>query len=139
MSKQDSSSHLPRISNKYYRLWLFWVGIIATIAYRAIVIINHYSDFWVEVAWYIGTIGFIWYFAHRYRVANDREDIIKERGLAEKINGNKPLSKEDRDVLLYILKGLKSSKSQWNYIAIFFFSIVALIYETYVLVIKWLT
>jgi hypothetical protein len=128
----------PHTSNKYYRLWLFWVGIIATIAYRAIIVMNHYSDFWVEVFWYVGTIGFIWYFAHRYRVANDREDIIKERKLVNKIEKNKPLSKDDRDVILYILKGLKSSKSQWNYIAIFVFSIIALIYATYVNIIKFL-
>jgi len=64
-----SKNHL---SHKFYRVWLFWVGVIATIAYRIIVILNYYSQVWVEIAWYIGTIGFIWYFAHRYRVEKRR-------------------------------------------------------------------
>lgn len=131
---------MPRAktSNKSYRVLLFWVGIIATIAYRIIVILNYYSQLWVEIAWYIGTIGFVWYFAHRYRVASKRAKLIKEKKLAYKISNNKRLDKSDRDVLLYIIKGLKSSKAKWNYIAIFFFSIIAFIYATIVNIMRWL-
>ena len=50
---------MPRLNNSVYRIWIFMVGVIATIAYRIVIILNHYSQFWVEVAWYIGTIGFI--------------------------------------------------------------------------------
>lgn len=127
-----------KTSNKYYRIWLFWVGIIATIAYRIIVILNYYSALWVEIAWYIGTIGFCWYFAHRYRVAHKRKKLIERQKLAYKISNNKPLDKADREVILYILKGLRSSKAQWNYIAIFFFSAVAFIYATIVNIMKWI-
>ena len=74
-----------KASKKYYRILLFWVGIIATLAYRIIVILNFYSALWVEIAWYIGTIGFIWYFAHRFRVENHRENLIKKHKLVYKI------------------------------------------------------
>lgn len=117
-----------KISNKNYRLLIFWVGIAATFAYRVIVVLNHYSAFWVEVAWYIGTTGFIWYFAHRFRVENNREKIIAERKLIYKIHRQKNLSEEDREALKYVLKSLRSSKAKWNYVAIFFFSAIALLY-----------
>lgn len=127
-----------KISRKFYRIWLFWVGIIATFAYRIIVILNYYSKLWVEIAWYIGTLGFIWYFAHRYRVEKKREDLISEQKLAEKIEKNKELTDENRKSLVYILNGLKTSKAQWNYVVIFVFSVLALIYATYVNLAKWL-
>lgn len=121
MPKYKTSSH-------FYRELIFWVGIIATIAYRIIVVLNHYSAFWVEIAWYIGTLGFIWYFAHRFRIENKREKLIIEKKLAYKVYHQKELKKEDRDALVYILKGLKSSKARWNYIVIFISSIIALVY-----------
>ncbi len=114
-------------SNKYYRLWLFCVGIIATIAYRVIIILNNVSATSVKVAWYIGTIGFVWYFAHRYRVQNYREGIIRERKLLDKLCQNN-LDKEDCEALHYVVKSLSSSKAKWNYVVIFVFSILALIY-----------
>lgn len=125
-----------KTSHKLYRLLIFWVGIIATIAYRIIVVLNFYSALWVEIAWYIGTIGFIWYFAHRYHIEHKRHELVVQQRLAYKLSHNKPLNQQDRDVLVYIVKSLKSSKAQWNYIAIFAFSIIALIYATYVNIIK---
>ena len=121
----------PRTSNKYYRLLVFWVGIIATIAYRIVVVLNYYSAFWVEVAWYIGTVGFVWYFAHRFRVENNREQLIVKKKLIYKVFHNKRLAEDDRNALVYILKSLRSSKAKWNYIAIFVFSALALLYGIY--------
>ena len=54
------------------RLFFFWTGIIATIAYRIIVVLNMYSPLWVKIAWYIGTVGFVFYFWHRYKIAQKR-------------------------------------------------------------------
>lgn len=127
-----------KTSNKNYRLLVFWVGIAATFAYRVIVVLNYYSSFWVEIVWYVGTIGFIWYFAHRFRVENNREKIIAERKLLYKIHRQKNLSEEDREALKYVLKSLRSSKAKWNYIAIFIFSAAALIYGIIADIIKWL-
>lgn len=122
----------PHTSNKYYRLLIFWIGIIATVAYRIIVVLNYYNPLWVQIAWYIGTIGFVWYFAHRFRVENKRAKLIKAKNLTAKIYSHKPLSDSDRNALIYVLKSLQSSKAKWNYIAIFFFSAIALIYGFYI-------
>lgn len=128
----------PRLSGRIYRDLLFWVGVVATFSYRIIVILNYYSKVWVEIAWYIGTIGFIWYFAHRYRVENKRDTLIEDKRLADKIKGCKELAADDRNALTYILKGVETSKAKWNYIVIFAFSVIALIYATYNNIIKWL-
>ncbi len=127
-----------KTSKHFYRLLVFWVGIIATFAYRIIVILNQYSKAWVEIAWYIGTIGFIWYFAHRYRVENKREKLIVEKKLGYKIHHKKKLSDEDRAALVYILRALRSSKARWNYIVIFVFSVLALVYAVVNDVLMWL-
>ena len=115
-------------SNKYYRLWLFWVGIIATLAYRIIIILNNISSLAVKISWYVGTIGFVWYFAHRYRVQNFHGNLIKEKELVEKIETGRGLSEDDCNALVYVLKSLKSTKAKWNYIAIFILSGIALVY-----------
>ena len=68
-----------QLSHNFYRTLLFWVGITATFSYRIIIILNNYSSAWVEIAWYAGTIGFIWFFAHRYRVENKRDKLVEDK------------------------------------------------------------
>jgi hypothetical protein len=123
---------MARLSSSYYRVWIFIVGVIATIAYRAVVIVNHYSAFWVEVIWYIGTIGFIWYFGHRYNVENRRDKLIEKLELIKKVDSNRSFNAEDKNALLYVLKSLETSLAKWNYIAIFVFSGLAMAYAIYV-------
>ena len=132
------SSEPARLSRQLYRNLVFVVGIIATFAYRIIVVLNYYSQLWVEISWYIGTLGFIWYFAHRYRVENKRDKLVEEKQLAEKIVAQGELSAADRESLAYILNGLKTSKAKWNYIFIFIFSVLALIYGIYNHLTLWL-
>jgi hypothetical protein len=121
---------MPKMSSSFYRILIFVVGVIATIAYRLVVVLNHYSQFWVEVIWYIGTVGFIWYFGHRYRVEVKRDRIIEKLHLIEKTERGE-YSAEDKEAVLYILKGLDSSLAKWNYIAIFVLSFMAMGYAIY--------
>ena len=122
---------MKKLGHRYYRNILFAVGIIATIAYRIIIVLNYYSPMWVEIAWYIGTIGFVWYFIHRYNVENRRDNLIEKLELAKKIEKKEELNEEERQATVYILKGLKTSLAKWNYIAIFVLSALALIYAVY--------
>lgn len=122
---------MPKLSHNLYRIWLFALAIIATIAYRIIIVLNYYDPLWVQIAWYIGTIGFVWYFAHRYRVENKRDKLITDLKLVEKVEREEPLNKDEKASLVYILKALKTSLSKWNYIVIFFLSAIALIYAIY--------
>ncbi len=123
-------SYKQKLNPIFYRNLLFLVGVTATIAYRSIVILNKYSNLAVDVAWYIGTLGFIWYFAHRYRVEQKRDKMIEERKLRGKIK-ECSMNEEDKQAIEYILKGLDTSKAKWNYSAIFFFSILALVYDVF--------
>lgn len=122
---------MPKLSSNLYRRWMFILGILATVAYRIIVVLNHYSPLLVQIAWYTGTIGFVWYFSHRFKVENRRDKIITENNLVQKIEKAENLSSQDRELLAYILRGLQTSLSKWNYIAIFIISALALVYGIY--------
>lgn len=123
---------MPNLHSPVYRIWIFLVGVIATIAYRLVIVLNHYSQFWVEVLWYIGTIGFIWYFAHRFNIENRRDRLIEKLNLIERIKNGQSFSAEDKAALTYILKSLGTSLAKWNYVAIFFFSFLAMAYAIYI-------
>ncbi len=116
-------------TSKAYHEMVFWVGIIATLSYRIIVVLNFYSQFWVDIAWNIGTIGFIWYFIYRFSISSRRAQAIKDKKLIDKIESGKALSSEDRKTLSLILKGLKTSKAKINYAVIFASSALALLYS----------
>lgn len=117
---------IPKPHSKSIRLFYFWAGIIATFVYRLIIVLNDVSAFWVKVAWYIGTVGFILYFWHRYDISETRSRIIRERDLVRKIPQMAAIDETDKQALGYILGTLSSTKEKWNYIAIFVFSGIAL-------------
>lgn len=116
-------------SNKTYHELVFWIGIIATLSYRIIVVLNFYSQLWVDIAWNIGTIGFIWYFIYRFSISSRRAQAIEDKKLIEKIKNKKELSVDDCKTISMILKGLKTSKAKINYAVIFASSALALIYS----------
>lgn len=118
-------------SPRWIRNFFFWSGIIATFAYRVIVILNNYSKAWAQTAWYIGTVGFVIYFLHRYQVSGKRARLIKEHNLIAKLASNPDLDAGDREAASYIYKTLLSTKEKWNYIFIFFMSVVAFIIGIY--------
>ena len=114
----------------WMRNLFFWSGIIATVCYRAIVVLNHYSAKISLAAWYIGTLGFILYFWHRYIVSEKRVELINKYHLisAVKKSGLKPEQIEANE---YILTTLISTKEKWNYIVIFVTSFLALMIGIY--------
>lgn len=123
--------HRLKPSPKPVRLFYFWSGIIATFAYRVIIILNNYSMAWAQAAWYTGTIGFVIYFIHRYQVSEKRADLITDYDLIKKIRNGDELRGRDKQALTYILKTLKSTKEKWNYVFIFVMSIIAFIIGIY--------
>jgi len=121
----------PQPSSKFLRNFYFWSGIVATFAYRIIVIVTHYSSFWAQALWYLGTIGFIIYFLHRYQISEKRARLIREHQLIEKIKLTPNLSREEIASTEYILKTLLSTKEKWNYIFIFAMSALAIVIGLY--------
>src|SRR3989338_374323 len=122
---------MPKLHRYAYRIFVFAVGVIATIAYRSVIILNNYSRLWVKILWYIGTIGFIWYFAHRFNIENKRDRLIEKLKLIKKIEADRSFNSDEKNALSYILKSLSTSLAKWNYIAIFFFSGLAIAYALY--------
>lgn len=119
---------IAKLNPKWLRIVIFWIGILATIAYRMIIIFSHYKIyFWMDFLWYVGTIGFIIYFWHRYQISERRIKVIKEQNLEEKIKQSS-LNLETKESLDYVISGLSSSKEKWNYIAIFVTSGIALFF-----------
>ncbi|MBT6691557.1 hypothetical protein HOB10_04460 [Candidatus Parcubacteria bacterium] len=118
-----------KTSSKSLRLFYFWAGVIATLAYRIIIVLNFYNTTWVKISWYIGTVGFIIYFIHRFDISKKRSALIVKHRLREKLDANTldELNKEDNEALGYILKTLVSSKERYNYYIIFILSGIALI------------
>ena len=112
----------PHVSNKVWRWFFFWSGIVATIAYRLINILGQFGSVWVNIAWYIGTVGFIIYFAHRFQISKRRSRVIEGNRLVETVEHTPGLSARERGGLLYVLYSLESSKEKWNYIVIFLVS-----------------
>ncbi len=116
----------PHASPSWLREFYFWSGIVATICYRAIVILNHYSTTVSLAAWYLGTLGFIIYFYHRYQVSERRAKLIKQYHLLGKIKRSSAFSKAEKEASDYVLGTLISTKEKWNYVVIFVTSILAL-------------
>lgn len=114
----------------FTRAFYFWIGVVATVAYRIIVILNNYNQKWAQLSWYLGTVGFILYFMHRYEISERRFKLIKEHKLMEKLK-DLNLSTEEREALEYILKTLTSTKEKWNYIFIFIMSFIGLVAGLY--------
>lgn len=113
--------------SKKVRLFFFWVGVMATLSYRAVIVFNFYSNTLVKISWYIGTIGFIIYYIHRFDIAKKRSRVIVEHGLREKLNHPENLNEADHQALAYILETLVTSKEKWNNYIIFISSGLALL------------
>lgn len=121
----------PKTHSPFVRSFFFWTGIIATLAYRIVIVLTHVDPVWLKVSWYIGTIGFVIYFAHRYQISELRGQLIKENNLSQKIANINELSTDDKASMEYIFHTLQSSKEKWNSIFIFISSGLALVVGIY--------
>lgn len=112
---------------KPLRLFFFWAGVVATLAYRIIIILNYYSPLWVKVSWYIGTIGFIVYFWHRFDIQKKRSQLVKDYKLTELVEEVHTTNEKQKEALRYIVRTTLTSMAKWNSMFIFILSILALI------------
>ena len=109
----------------------FIVGLVAIIAVRVVTILEHVKPVYGKVAWYIGILGFVIYFAYKFRIDNNRATLIKERGLMFKISSGDAIEKEDRIAISSILCALSSSMDRINYLVIFASSAIVLLLTVY--------
>lgn len=111
----------------FIRVFFFLAGIIATLSYRIIIILNFINPLLVQVAWYTGTIGFIIYFWHRYAVQRKRARLVEKYDLVELAKETPGKTEEQGEALTYIVKTSLTSRSRWNSMFIFVTSVLALL------------
>jgi hypothetical protein len=93
---------------KYIMYSFFIIGLLSAIAFRSIIIFQHVEPHWVRPVWYIGTIGYFLFFLYRYNM----------------------------EVVLYLLSSIKLSLEDMNYAIIFLLSVVAVIADMILAVMK---
>lgn len=110
-------------SPAFWRWFFFLSGIVATIAYRIIFLLD---SFWIEIAWYVGTIGFIFYFGHRAMLEAKRAHIVTEYGLVSAIEQS-AIEEHKKTALLYLIETTLTSKARFNSAFIFFLSLLVFV------------
>lgn len=119
-----SKKVLPKSIIKFF----FVLGIVSATSIRLIAVFNRFNPFISRILWYIGVIGYIFFFGYRFYISKKRRKTILENNLIEKLK-NHSLNQEDRDNIVYILDSILKSKEILNYIYIFILSIVAIIVD----------
>lgn len=112
--------------------WIFFIiGLVATFAIRAVVILMHVSPIYSKVAWYVGVGGFTLFFVYKFKVNIARSKAISGRNLVERIDSGEVLTREDNEVIRALLCGLDSKKEMVNYMFIFGLSAITILFALY--------
>ena len=116
----------PSIAPKYIIYSYFILGLATAIAFRALIVLDHIQPIWVRPVWYFGVLGNFVFFFYRFRVSVRRKKAITDFQLIEKIQSGNSLTNLDREVVIYILRSIKLSPENINYLIIFLFSLLAI-------------
>src|SRR3989344_9475430 len=112
-------------NSKFWRLFFFLSGIIATIAYRIIFLLD---PFWIKIVWYIGTIGFMLYFGHRSNIETKRAKLVKNYKLIQVIEKS-DINEDEKSALSYLIKTSHTSKARFNTAFIFLASLIVFVFS----------
>ncbi len=107
-------------------LGFFVVGVLSSVAFRAIILFQKYHPGWVRPVWYFGVIGYMIFFLYRYTISHRRKRTIAQTDIIGKLRDDKPLSADDREAAMYLLNSIRKSPEDWNYLAIFILSLAAI-------------
>ena len=119
-------STAPKIIPKPVIVGFFILGLLSSVAFRAIVLLQKYEPGWVRPIWYFGVLGYMLFFMYRYFISQRRKRTITQTQIIEKIRTGEVLNKDEREAALYLLKSVRASQEDWNYLAIFALSIAAI-------------
>lgn len=116
----------PKILPRPVIAGFFVLGLLSSVAFRAIILFQKFNPNLVRPVWYFGVIGYMLFFMYRYGISLRRKGAIAQTGIIAKLQSAAPLSEEDRQAALYLLSSVQKSPEDWNYLAIFVLSIVAI-------------
>ncbi|MDK2825493.1 hypothetical protein SAMN04488589_0029 [Methanolobus vulcani] len=119
--------HVPEGYSLKRIQFYFWLGLFSAVFLRLIIIADYYNGILSKALFYLGVLGYLVFFAHRYHVATRRVEVLRNLELLSKIESRTPLSEEDYHGLQYIMWSLSVSKERMNYLVIFAFSVIAIV------------
>ena len=117
----------PKIISKPLIVGFFIVGVLSSVAFRAIILLQKFNPHWVRPVWYLGVIGYMVFFIYRYFISQRRKRTSTQSNIIEKIRAEEKLSVNDRAAALYLLESIRKSPEDWNYLAIFILSALAIV------------
>ena len=104
----------------------FVLGLTTAIAFRVLIILQHVAPGWVRPVWYFAVIGNLAFFFYRFRIAEKRKRVVEEHGLIDRVEQAACFAPAERDALVYLLRSIKRSPENLNYLIISAFSIIAI-------------
>jgi hypothetical protein len=116
----------PHIMPPFVIYGMLALGLVSAFAFRVIIVLERVEPAWVRPAWYVGAGGYVFFFFYRYRISRKRKNTIRRNRLIEKVRSEECLRGEDRDLVLYLLNSIKSSREDINYAVIFLLSVIAI-------------
>jgi len=119
----------PKIIPKPIIISFFLLGLLSSVAFRAIILLQKFSPLWVRPVWYFGVIGYMIFFMYRFGISLRRKRTIAQTSIIEKLKRGDSLSEGDREAALYLLSSVQKSREDWNYLAIFILSIAAIAFD----------
>jgi len=117
---------IPKTVSPFLIYLLMVIGLLSAVAFRLVTIINTFAPSLLRPVWYFGVIGYILFFAYRFHITEKRKNAIHANRLLEKIQGSGEITKEDREIIAYVLSSIIKSKENLNYLFIFVLSIAAI-------------
>ncbi len=125
--------HSPHTLPRGIIYLFFGLGVFSATAFRAIIVAERVAPEWVRPIWYAATLGYVVFFIYRFYITRKRKHAIEEFGLMEKIESGRPITGQDREVLLYLVRSVEKSPEDMNYLIIFVLSILAILLDLFVL------
>jgi hypothetical protein len=122
-------SAVPKIIPKPVILGFFIIGVLSSVAFRLIIILQKLRPAWVRPVWYFGVLGYMVFFIYRYYISQRRKRVVAQSGIIGKLHGGESLSADDRQAALYLLSSIQKSPEDWNYLAIFILSAIAIMID----------
>jgi len=119
----------PTVVPKPVIISFFILGLLSSVAFRAIILLQKFEPTWVRPVWYAGVIGYVIFFLYRYQITQRRKQTIEHSGIIGKLQRGDSLTADDREATLYLVNSIRKSPEDWNYLAIGVLSVVAVILD----------
>jgi pilus assembly protein TadC len=73
----------PTVIPKPVIIGFFILGLLSSVAFRAIILLQKFDPAWVRPVWYFGVLGYMIFFMYRYRISQRRKRTIAQSAIIE--------------------------------------------------------